>query len=318
MYSDFLKKTGSAFLFVLASFILAIVNKQVLTSWHFPSFLVISIGQMASSIIVLFILKLFKIVSFSDFNLDLPGKLMPLPVMYFANMVTGLGSTAYLPLPMFTALRNFVILFTMLLEYIILSVKPSLSVQLSVWSIIAGTILAATDDLTFTITGYSYVMIANIMAATYGVYVKQKLDEKKIEKYCIMFYNSLFMILPTIAIAWFIGDLHSSYEFKHWLDPWFLIQFICSCFMGIIYSYFAFICTQFNSALTMSMLGCIKNIFVIYIGLFVGGDYIFSWLNFTGINISIIASIFYAYIIITKSDQKQEVEKETANTEQQA
>lgn len=74
-----------------------------------------------------------------------------------------------MPLPMFTALRRFSILITMLLEFKILGVKPSLAVQLSVWSMIGGAILAASDDLSFTFEGYSYLMLANIITAAYGV-----------------------------------------------------------------------------------------------------------------------------------------------------
>lgn len=74
-----------------------------------------------------------------------------------------------MPLPMFTALRRFSILITMLLEFKILGVKPSLAVQLSVWSMIGGAILAASDDLSFTFEGYSYMMLANIITAAYGV-----------------------------------------------------------------------------------------------------------------------------------------------------
>lgn len=307
--SDLLKKIGSALFYGSASFILTIVNKSVLTTWHFPSFLVISIGQLLAAISVLYVGKLFKVISFPDLQCDIPGKLVPLPVFHFGNMVTGLGGTQMMPLPMFTALRRFSILVTMLLEFKILSIKPALAVQMSVFCMIAGAILAAIDDLTFTLEGYSYVMLSNFMTAAYGVYIKQKLDEEDIGKYGIMFYNSLLMILPAIALAWFTGDMHTAYEYRHWLNPWFIIQFISSCFMGFVLTYSTFLCTHYNSALTTAMVGCFKNVFVSYIGMFIGGDYIFSWLNCIGINISVIASIYYTYTIVAKKDEPPQKEE---------
>lgn len=90
------KKIGSALFYGISSFLLTVVNKTVLTSWHFESFLVISIGQLAAAIIVLYIGKQMSMISFPDFKSDIPRKMMPLPLLHFGNMVTGLGGTQVL------------------------------------------------------------------------------------------------------------------------------------------------------------------------------------------------------------------------------
>lgn len=51
------KKLGSALFYGFASFLLTVVNKTVLTSWEFKSFLVLSIGQLGAAIIVLYVAK---------------------------------------------------------------------------------------------------------------------------------------------------------------------------------------------------------------------------------------------------------------------
>lgn len=291
-----LMKIGSALFYGLSSFMITVVNKTVLTTYKFPSFLVLSLGQLLASVIVLGMGKQLKVVSFPDFNSDIPKKIFPLPLIFLGNMMFGLGGTQALSLPMFAALRRFSILMTMLLEMKILQTRPSFAVQVSVYSMIGGALLAASDDLSFNLHGYIYVMLTNTLTAANGVYVKKKLDTVDLGRYGLMFYNSLFMLIPAFVGTWIAGDLQIAYEFKEWSDPFFAIQFILSCIMGFVLTYSTILCTHYNSALTTTIVGCLKNISITYIGMFIGGDYVFSWLNCIGINISVIGSLLYTYV----------------------
>lgn len=162
--SPLYKTVGSAVFYGVASFLITVVNKTVLTTYKFPSFLVLSIGQMTASILVLGLGKQLHIIAFPDLDRDTGRKLFPLPLIYLGNMMFGLGGTQALSLPMFAALRRFSILMTMLLELRILGVRPSTSVQVSVYSMVGGALLAASDDLSFNLN-------VSVWCATFGVSV---------------------------------------------------------------------------------------------------------------------------------------------------
>uniref|UniRef100_A0A2M4BT29 Putative nucleotide-sugar transporter vrg4/sqv-7 n=1 Tax=Anopheles marajoara TaxID=58244 RepID=A0A2M4BT29_9DIPT len=293
-------KLSSALFYGLSSFLITVVNKTVLTSYRFPSFLVLSLGQLTASIVVLFVAKRLGIVKYPDFSLDIARRIFPLPLIYLGNMMFGLGGTQALSLPMFAALRRFSILMTMLLELVVLGIRPSFSVKVSVAAMIGGAILAAADDLSFNMHGYLYVMITNALSAANGVYMKKKLDTADMGKYGLMYYNSLFMMLPAIMGTWLVGDLDRAWQYDGWGDPLFATQFLLSCVMGFILTYSIILCTQHNSALTTTIVGCLKNISVTYIGMFISGDYVFSWLNAIGLNISIAGSLLYTYVTFRK------------------
>lgn len=296
------KRILSALFYGGASFMITVINKTVLTTYEFPSFQVLGIGQMVATIVVLFVAKKLRIVSYPSFELNTFGKIFPLPLIYIGNMIFGLGGTKQLSLPMFTALRRFSILMTMVLEFYILGIKPVFSVQFSVYTMIVGAIVAASNDIAFNLQGYIFVLLNNFFTATNGVYMKKKLDSKELGKYGLMFYNSLFMVLPAVFFAFYTGDLEVAYNYKYWNDMLFLAQFLTSCVMGFVLSYSVVLCTLYNSALTTTIIGCLKNICVTYLGMVIGGDYIFSWVNFIGINISVLGSLVYTYVTFKKKN----------------
>nr|XP_014124494.1 UDP-N-acetylglucosamine/UDP-glucose/GDP-mannose transporter isoform X2 [Zonotrichia albicollis] len=234
----------------------------------------LGIGQMAATILILYVSKLNKIVHFPDFDKSIPVKLFPLPLIYVGNNLSGLSSTS--------KLRK----------------RYPLNIIVSVFAIILGAFIAAGSDLSFNLEGYMFVLLNDIFTAANGVYTKQKIDPKELGKYGVLFYNACFMVIPTVIISFSTGDFQQATHFQHWTNVLFVFQFILSCLLGFLLMYSTVLCSHYNSALTTTVVGAIKNISVAYIGMLIGGDYIFSMLNFVGLNICMAGGLSYSFLTL--------------------
>ncbi|XP_015980613.2 UDP-N-acetylglucosamine/UDP-glucose/GDP-mannose transporter isoform X2 [Rousettus aegyptiacus] len=254
----------SALFYGTCSFLIVLVNKALLTTYSFPSPIVLGIGQMAATIMILYVSKLNKIIHFPDFDKKILIKLFPLPLFYVGNHISGLSSTSKL-----------------------------------------------SSDLAFNLEGYIFVFLNDIFTAANGVYTKQKMDPKELGKYGVLFYNASFMIIPTLILSISTGDLQQATEFNQWKNVLFIIQFLLSCFLGFLLMYSTVLCSYYNSALTTAVVGAIKNVSIAYIGMLVGGDYIFSVLNFVGLNICMAGGLRYSFLTLSSQlKPKQPVDEE--------
>jgi solute carrier family 35 protein len=105
-------------------------------------------------------------------------------------------------------------------------------------------------------------------------------------------------------------EVASVRDFPHWDKPDFILTFILASLMGSILNYSTFLCTTLNSALTTTVVGCLKNVLTTYLGMIFMADYIFSWSNFVGLNISIGGSLLYSYAEFSGKQRNKQVRGE--------
>lgn len=158
-----------------------------------------------------------------------------------------------------------------------------------------GALVAALGDLSFNLIGYIVIFFNDLFTALNGVLLKRTSDEYKKSKMTVLYLNSLLSAIGVaIVITLVPGEVDRVKNFELWSNSNFVTYLVFASLLGSVLNFAIFLCTSTNSALTTTVVGCLKNVLTSYLGMFIGGDYIFSWLSFLGINISIAGSLVYA------------------------
>ena len=272
----------SILLYMTSSFMIVIFNKIILTQYHFPS--------------VPFLMLCQSIVSSVFFWTKLKQKanreLILVCLLNVGNVFFGLNAAGSLNIAMFTALRRISVMMTLIAQWWFLSKKSSKSIIATVGVMVFGSFVAATDDLTFDLLGYIYVMTNNLLTAAAQIASKYAFD-KGWEKETVLFYSSCASVILS-GMKCFDFDLTT---FQDWDQLGFQITFVFSIALGIMLNFGASWVIEKNDALTLAVSGSTKSAvmgLLVCFGLF-DPTYVFTWVNFIGLQISTIGSFVYVY-----------------------
>ena len=274
----------SILLYISSSFMIVIFNKIVLTVFSFTSVPFIMLVQSIFTAVV-FLLRCTP--------LGKPTKEVALACFFnVANVFFGLSAAAALNIAMFTALRRISIFMTMLAQYYFLGAPLHKNVFWSVVIMIFGSYVAALNDLTFSPSGYAYVMMNNILTMAAQIQTKRALQQHH-TKTSILFWTSILNICVS-GVSLIQWDPSS---FGAWNESAFQFAFACSICLGFLINYGAAWTIEKNDALTLAVGGSTKSAIMglmVVAGLF-DRTYVFSWWNFVGLQISTTGSFLYVY-----------------------
>ncbi|KAG5183720.1 hypothetical protein JKP88DRAFT_163711 [Tribonema minus] len=298
------RQCGTAMFFAFSSVTLVCVNKEVLSTYEFPSVRTLAFCQFAATVAVTACLHTSRVIQVQRLSADNIWPVLALASVFVVNVISGLGSTQHISIPMYTALRQLATIATMVLEQCLGMSAPSCAVHLCVGMMLGGALVAALSDLSMDGVGYTLIMVNNICSALYGVLVKRVLNSG-MSKASLLFYNAAFggvsmvsQLLQGMMLANERQEVEDAVAFirmaSSGLD--FMIFFAMATCMGMVLNYSVYLCTATNSALTTAMVGSVKNMLAAYVGMAFSDDYVFRLHNIIGIHITILGASCYTYV----------------------
>ncbi|KAL8498774.1 hypothetical protein ACS0TY_021920 [Phlomoides rotata] len=295
----------AAISYMTCAVLLVIFNKAALSSYSFPCANVITLCQVTCSCCLLYILRRSKIISFSANesivinDSFVPIKTLintsPLALTYLLYMLVTMESVRGVNVPMYTTLRRTTVVFTMIVEYILVRQRYTPPILGSVALIVLGAFIAGSRDLSYDSYGYLVVFLSNFTTAIYLATIARIGKSSGLNSFGLMWCNGI--LCGPVLLLWtlFRGDLEMTLNFPYLLSPGFLVVMLLSCVLAFFLNYSIFLNTTLNSALTQTICGNLKDIFTITLGWVIFGGLPFDLLNVVGQILGFIGSGLYAY-----------------------
>lgn len=278
--------------YMTSSFFIVIFNKIVLTIFSFHSVPFIMCCQSLFTMVVFLL---------NGTHIRLPGSdLFKVCVLNVGNVFFGISASGALNVAMFSALRRVSIFMTLCGQWFVMRKNPSMGVVFSVCMMILGAVIASADDLSFNALGYLFVMANNALTAASQIETKRAMDNDW-TKSDIMFWSACLSFL-VFGLQLINFDPRT---FDAWDNGAFRIAFFFSMCLGFVINWSASWTIEKNDPLTLAVAGSTKSAvmgLVVCAGLF-DPSYIFTLVNFIGLQISAVASLCYVYSVHNKSNK---------------
>ncbi|KAL1562297.1 UDP-N-acetylglucosamine transporter ugnt1, variant 2 [Salvia divinorum] len=228
----------AAISYMACAVLLVLFNKAALSSYNFPCANVITLCQMISSCCLLYFLRRSKLISFnakesvaaSDSSNTLVSiqtliRTSPLALTYLLYMLVTMESVRGVNVPMYTTLRRTTVVFTMIVEYLLVRQNYTRPILGSVTLIVLGAFIAGSRDLSFDSYGYLVVFLSNFTTAIYLATIARIGKSSGLNSFGLMWCNGI--LCGPVLLLWtiFRGDLEMTMNFPYLLSPGFLDLF---------------------------------------------------------------------------------------------
>ena len=186
-------------------------------------------------------------------------------------------------------------------EAFLLTVRSSFQVQLSVYLMVVGAIIAGVYDFDFSLIGYVLVALNCVFTACYLLSIA-KFGKQGLNTFGLMYYNNVQSLPLVIVLCYLNGDFDVLASYKYRYDAGFWTCFLFQSALAFLLNYSIFLCTNINSALATSVTGQIKNIATTAVGYFTFGDVTYNLVNVLGLAVGVVASTWYSYLKYLESE----------------
>lgn len=189
----------------------------------------------------------------------------PLTAMFVGLLVSSMLALMHVSAVTLIVFRNLTSLSVAVLEYAVLGTRVPIEGALALLGIIAGAVMYAAHDLTFSWTGYAWLLANLVSTSAYQVWVKRVISSSEAQTmgpFGFSYVNNLLSLPALAAIALFTGEPLRMAQGAFISSESMAVLFL-SCVLGCTLSVSAFMVNIAVSATSMMVANNVNKFFVI-------------------------------------------------------
>eukprot|EP00232_Nephroselmis_pyriformis_P015182 CAMPEP_0182886858 /NCGR_PEP_ID=MMETSP0034_2-20130328/20467_1 /TAXON_ID=156128 /ORGANISM="Nephroselmis pyriformis, Strain CCMP717" /LENGTH=379 /DNA_ID=CAMNT_0025020199 /DNA_START=132 /DNA_END=1271 /DNA_ORIENTATION=- len=289
------KGVVAAVFYAFTSVATVFLNKAIFRVHHFKLPATLVCGQTAFTLFAILFMRNFGIIKMGAFNAKQFKKVFVLSALFLLKLILDMSALRLVNIPMYGVLKSATTPCVMFLDYVLRKKHASRRVQLAVYMITMGGIVAGYGDLTFDVTGYFMALASAMSTACYVVVVGKLGEEAQMDSFSMLMYNCMWSLPMSLGLVLVTGEWRSISTYPHFHDRGFQVAYMTSCASALVLNYSTYWCTLLNDSLTTSVVGRTKSVVQGGMGLFAFGDVVMSTTNTAGLGLNSMGILWYAY-----------------------
>lgn len=286
----------SCCLYATCSMVMILTNKWLASSFDVQAYVSLLVMQNVIATALMIGCKALGVVQYPYFDRRIAAAWFPVTSFFVLMLLTSFVAMRYLSVPMITVFKQLANLLTVAGEWYFFGKPLTLGVIAAFVVMIVGAVLAAYNDLTFSMHGYVW-QIANCVAASgYVLSLKHATRHVQLSRFGMVFYNNImtFPLLFTIACANGEPTALQEARLRGLLDlRFFLWNALAGC-VSFVLSLASVWCVATTSATTYSVVGALNKVPVTVLGFFLFRAPISSEAGFY-IGLSLLGGFLYSW-----------------------
>ncbi|CAF3539967.1 unnamed protein product, partial [Rotaria sp. Silwood2] len=266
------------------SFILAFFNKALFEIANFRNSLVVIFSQLSFILISFHILAYFHFITLPIMTKKEAYTLLIPSIFYCFNTVLSLQALMKLNIAVYVVIKRCTPALTFILSAIVLK-KQNLNIKtgLCVFTITLGAAITSIDDVSYHMESYIIGSFSVIFHSLYLLTIQRYCEQRTSNE---IFYINSLLSLPMILLLMiiFTNELSNVKSYKGG---------------GGLLNGTTFWCTIKNSALTTTVVGVLKSILQVFLGMFAFDRLPINNKTIIGIILSLIGGTMFSYLEYT-------------------